>query len=235
MKYLVTGGAGKLGTELCPLIDCTAPAHCELDILSPEQIEKFASRKDIDAIIHLAAISSKKAAEENKPLSYSINVIGTRNIAQAAAKFNKKIVYISTESVFDGSRGDYKEDEPANPHDWYALTKYAGELEIQNSGAEHLIIRTTFRPSKWGFPTTYTNFWTTGDYVDVIAKEVALAISYGLTGIIHIGTPKKTWYELAKQRNPEIKPEEYPDSNYLRVDLNLEKWEKIKKEHGHKT
>lgn len=232
MKYLVTGGHGKLGAELCPLIDYIAPTHNELDILVPEQIEKFTSRADIGAVIHLAAITNRKAAEENKPLSYSVNVIGTRNVAVAAAKFNKKIIYISTEIVFDCSRGNYQEDESTSPRDWYAFTKYAGELEIQNATENHLIIRTTFRPSSWGFPTAYTNVWTTGDYIDVIAKEIALALSYDLTGIIHIGTPKKTWYELAKRRNPEIKPEEFPDPTFLRRDLNIEKWKKVKQNYG---
>lgn len=228
MKYLITGGHGKLGKELCPLINCIAPSHSEMDVLSPADIGKYISMTDIDGIVHLAAIASRKAAEENKPLSYAVNVIGTRNVAQASAKFNKKIIYISTEIVFDGSRGDYKEEEPTSPRDWYAFTKYAGELEIQNTTKNYLIIRTTFRPSNWGFPTAYTNVWTTGDYVDIIAKEIALALNYDLTGLIHIGTPKKTWYELATRRNPEVKPEEFPDPTFLRRDLNIEKWEKLK-------
>jgi dTDP-4-dehydrorhamnose reductase len=232
MKYLVTGAHGKLGTELCPLIDCIGPSHSELDISSPTQIEKYVSRDDIDVIIHLAAITSRAAAERNKMLSYQINTIGTRNIAQAGAKYNKKVIYLSTEIVFPGSEGNYKETDNPNPRDWYAFTKYAGELEIQNATDNHLIIRTTFRPNPWGFPTAYTNVYTTGDYVDVIAKEIAMCLKINPSGVLHLGTPIKTWFELAKRRNPEVQPEEFPDPTFLQRDLNIEKWQKLKQKHG---
>ena len=232
MKYLVTGGHGKLGTELCPLIDCIAPHHHEMDILSPEQVDYLMAGEDIDAVIHLAAITSRKAAEDDKSESYKVNVVGTRTVAESAARHNKKIIYISTEIVFDGSRGDYKEEDSTSPRDWYAFTKYAGELEVQKATDNNLIVRTTFRPSNWGFPTAYTNVWTTGDYVDVIASEIALALKLNLGDLIHIGTPKKTWFELAIRRNPDVKPEEFPDQTFLRRDLNIGKWEAVKASHG---
>lgn len=228
MKYLITGGHGKLGTELCPQIKCIAPSHNEMSILDPIKVEQYISLPEIKGIIHLAAITSRSIAEKDKQNSYNINVHGTRNIAEMATKYNKKIFYISTEIVFPGSEGNYKEDDSPSPKDWYAFTKYAGELEIQKVTQNYLIIRTTFRPSDWGFPTAYTNVWTTGDYVDIIAKEIALALEINPTGLIHIGTPKKTWYELATRRNPEVKPEEFPDSTFLRRDLNIEKWETLK-------
>lgn len=231
MKYLVTGGHGKLGRVLCSLVKCLAPTHSEMGILSLGDIEKYITKHGIGGVIHLAAITSRKAAEDNKPLSYEVNVIGTRNVAQAAAKFNKKITYISTEIVFDGSRGNYREEEAVNPRDWYAFTKYAGELEIQNSGADYLIIRTTFRPSSWGFPTAFSNVYTTGDYVDIIAKEIALCLKINPSGILHLGTPIKTWHKLAQRRSPEVQSEEFPDSTFLRRDLNIEKWGKMKKKY----
>lgn len=232
MKYLVTGGHGKLGAELRPLVDCIVPTHREMDILSPKQVEKFIAKKDVGAIIHLAAITSRKAAEENKELSYSVNVIGSRIIAQASAKYKKKVFYLSTEIVFPGSEGNYKETDNPQPRDWYGFTKYAGELEVQRSGAKYLIIRTTFRPVAWGFPTAYTNVYTTGDSVDAIAQEIALCLKINPSGILHLGTPRKTWYELARRNNSDIRPEKFPDKTFLHRDLNIDRWLVLKKKHG---
>jgi dTDP-4-dehydrorhamnose reductase len=229
MKYLVTGGHGKLGTELCKLVNCVTPTREEMDILDPQQVQKFIT-PDIDAVIHLAAITSRAEADKDKFRSYQVNVLGTRNVSWMAAKNNKKVMYISTEIVFPGQHGNYKETDNPSPKDWYAFTKYAGELEVQDATKEnHLIMRTTFRPSDWGFPTAYTNVWTTGDYTDVIAQEIALCLKINPSGIVHIGTSKKTWYDLATRRNPEIQPEEFPDPTFLRRDLNIEKWEQLKK------
>ena len=230
MRYLVTGGSGKLGTHLCPTIDCLAPSRTELDILNVGQIEKYASREEVDTILHLAAFCDVNATEKDKPLTYRINVQGTRNVAEAAEKFNKKIVYISTDYVFPCTAGGYKETDQPNPFSWYGFTKYAGELEIQSKVDNHLIIRTSFRPSIWPFPTAYSNVFTSADYVDIIADEIALCLNKAtdLTGVIHIGTPIKTMYELAKKRNPGVLPEEFTGT-YKKRDFSLEKWEKIKK------
>jgi dTDP-4-dehydrorhamnose reductase len=228
MKYLVTGGHGRLGNELCPLIDCIAPTHAEMDILDPAAIEKYINDPSIGAVIHLAAVSNRAKAEADTMQSYLINVHGTANVARAAQKAGKKIFYISTEIVFQGSAGNYRETDKPNPKDWYAFTKYAGELEVQHSGAEHLIIRTTFRPKAWEFPTAYDNVYTTGDFVDVIAQEIAHSLTLNPSGIIHLGTPIKTLFELAKRRKQDIKPEQFPDPTFLRRDLNIEKWENLK-------
>jgi dTDP-4-dehydrorhamnose reductase len=232
MKYLVTGSRGKLGTELCPLIDCVTPTHEEMDILNPSHVEEFMAQKDIDAVIHLAAITSRASAEKDKMLSYRVNVHGTRNIAQAAAKHHKKVFYISTEIVFPGSEGNYRETDNPAPKDWYGFTKYAGELEVASATDNHLIIRTTFRPKTWDFPTAFDNVHTVGDYVDVIAKEIALCLQINPSGILHLGTPIKTFFELAQRRKPDIQPEAFPDPTFLRRDLNIEKWEALKKNHG---
>lgn len=229
MRYLVTGGHGKLGKELCPLLDCIAPTHTEMDMLAPLDIERYVTSEDVDEIVHLAAITSRAYADQHKAQSYECNVIGTRNIASIAKKYNKKVFYISTEIVFPGSHGNYQETDVPNPRDWYAFTKYAGELEIQRSETPHLIIRTTFRPHPWGFPTAYINVHTTGDYTDIIAQEIAQCMTINPNGIIHVGTPMKTWYELAQRRNPDVQPEEFPDPMFLRRDLNIERWLDLKK------
>ncbi|GAF97090.1 unnamed protein product, partial [marine sediment metagenome] len=123
-------------------------------------------------------------------------------------------------------------DNPS-PANWYGFTKYAGELEIRNLIENYCIIRTSFRPVKWDFPTVYTNVYTSADYIDIIAKEIILCLNYNLNGIIHIGTPTKSLYELAKVRNPYIIPEECSDETFpKRRDLNIDNWFFEKRKRG---
>ena len=227
-KYLITGGWGKLGTFLRPLIQNISPQKEEMNILNLSEIEKFVGKNNFDAIVHLAAITDQKQAELQKLLTYQVNVIGTRNVAEIAKKNHLKVYFVSTDYVFPCTKGNYTETDIPSPVNWYGYTKYAAELEIQNLLNNFCIIRTSFRPSSWGFKTAYTNVYTSADYTDVIAKEIALCLELNINGIIHIGTEPKTFYELAKKRNPDVKPEECEDP-YLPKNRTLE-ISKLKKE-----
>lgn len=227
--YLITGGSGLLGSALCGHIAGVAPTSAELNILDEDCFAAYAAEHPVTAILHLAAVSDSASAEKDKLRSYRVNVQGTAAAVRVAAKFHKKIVYISTDYVFSGTRGEYREtDEPA-PGNWYGFTKYAGELEIRSRTENFLIIRTAFRPSQWPFPTAYSNVVTSADYVDVIASEILQALALNLSGIIHIGTGRKTLFKLARRRNPDIIAEIAPGSFPKRKDLCIDKWEEIKR------
>ena len=228
-QYLITGGFGKLGTELRGKISALAPTSTELDILNEACFARYLANPAVTAILHLAAISDSVLAEKDKHHSYRVNVQGTAVTARAAAQFHKKIIYLSTDYVFPGTRGEYKETDEPSPGNWYGFTKYAGELEIESRTDDFLIIRTAFRPSPWPFPTAYSNVMTSADYVDVIAKEIIFALTLNLSGIVHIGTAPKTLFELARRRNPNIGEAVAPESFPLRKDLCTEKWEEIKR------
>lgn len=232
-KYLITGGHGKLGTHLREHLDSVSPTRSEMDILDLGQLDKVVGECGADAIVHLAAISDQKLAGRERLESYRVNVIGTRNVAAAAKAHGLKVFYTSTDYVFPGEKGGYSENDTPEPPNWYGYTKYAGELEIMNLLEKYCIMRTSFRPDGWGFPTAYTNVYTSADYVDVIAKEIALCIGYDLQGIVHVGTKRKSFFELAKERNPEIKPEECTDPDFPRLrDMDTSRWEAEKKKRG---
>lgn len=218
-----------MGSELRGKISAVTPTSAEMDILDEDRVAHYLLHYPVTAILHLAAISNSVLAEKEKLNSYRVNVQGTAVTARVAAKFHKKIIYLSTDYVFPGTRGRYKEtDEPA-PANWYGFTKYAGELEIQSRTENFLIIRTAFRPTAWPFSTAYSNVLTSADYADVIAQEILLALSLNLSGILHIGTAPKTLFELARRRNPEVGEELAPESFPKRKDLCIDKWEKIKR------
>lgn len=90
-----------------------------------------------------AAMPNVEACEENPGLCYQVNVEGVGYVLEAAAGVGAKIVYFSTDYVFDGSAGPYGEDEPPNPISVYGRAKYAVEQRVQQSRGPWLIIRTT--------------------------------------------------------------------------------------------
>lgn len=230
-RYFLLGGSGKLGTELAKRLDVDAPRHQNVDILNPATLNAALAGKAYAGIIHLAALTQAKLAEDKPLAAYRINVIGTRHVAEAARAAGTKLFYTSSDYVFDGLSGDYREEAVPRPANWYGATKFAGEMEVQNAGGPFAILRTSFRPTDWGFPTAYTNVYTSADYADVIAEELAVAIRTDVSGILHIGTPVKTFYELAVRRNPKVKPEECTDPLFpKRRNLNIDKWLTMKKE-----
>ena len=197
------------------------------------RIYTWLKKQPYRGLIHLAAISDQQQADKDRLNSYKINVIGTRNIAHVAVKYKLKVFYISTDYIFDGLTGNYQESDKPSPANWYGFTKYAGELEIQQVLKDFCIIRTSFRPIIWPFPTAFSNIYTSADYIDIIAAEIALAIKLNTKGILHLGTRKKPMYQLAKKRNPQVKPEicqlkTLPKKRYF----NLDHWLSIKYKHA---
>jgi len=118
-------------------------------------------------------------------------------------------VHISTDYVFWGDKGGYTEDDPVGPvRNYYALSKLAAE-EVARVHTDTLVIRTSFRSREWPYPVAFTDVYTSQDYVDIIAPEIALAVRHvGLikVGTLHIATERKSVYELARQRNAAVKP-----------------------------
>src|SRR3989344_9142008 len=112
MKYLLLGGSGKLGQELQRLIDCYALSRKDFDVTSC-LIKNETDFSQYDKIILAAAYTDVPKAEVERKLAIEINVFGARNVAKV---FNKKpIVYISTDYVYDGEIGNYREDDPTRP------------------------------------------------------------------------------------------------------------------------
>lgn len=209
--YLLTGGSGVLGQELQKYLNCWAPNRSELNIYWNEDriIDNIARHSpeyldEIDAVIHLAAYTDVPKAEHEKRLSHKTNVLGTNNVKHAQHFLFKKMIYISTDYVYPGTSGGYRETDRAQPINFYAMTKYMGEMFMDRAD---LIIRTSFKPNvKWPYPGAFNDLYTSADYVDIIAPMIAKLIEGKATGIYNVGTKRKSIYDLAKQRNPGIKP-----------------------------
>jgi len=241
MKVLVTGAKGQLGTDVVMRlsslsIDCLGVDIDSLDITSDEQVKEFINYYKPDAVIHCAAYTAVDKAEDEKELCYKVNVLGTKYIAEACKEINAKMVYISTDYVFDGE-GDqpFEVNDKPNPINYYGQTKYEGELEVQKILENYFIVRIS-----WVFGTYGNNFVKTmlklgkdRDEISVVADQVGSpTYTYDLAkllvevvqtdkhGIYHVTNEGYcSWYEFAceifKQAGLDIKvnpinTEDYP-------------------------
>lgn len=233
----MTGGAGRLGTELRALLpQIVAPLRDELDITDARQVMSMCERLMPSVVVHAAAFTDVRGAETARERCWDVNVNGTRNIARAANATGAHMVHISTDYVFSGEKGMYRENDVPGPvANYYALTKLVAEQVVRASCevGSHLVIRTSFRPRKWPYPTAFTDVYTSQDYVDVIAPMIAEAIAnVGKIGFdtLHVATERKTVYELAKRRAPNVTPvssQTAPVAYPKDVSLNCDRWQQL--------
>lgn len=151
MKVLVFGGSGLVGSKFIDLnsssFHINSPLTTEVDILNKDQIAKEIERFNPDSIINFAAYTQVEEAENQKDdqngICFQVNAIGAKNIAEVVKKFNKHLVHISTEYVFDGTKENspYIEEDRPNPVNWYGQSKFWGEQFVFESGCKGVIVR----------------------------------------------------------------------------------------------
>lgn len=150
-KVLVFGGSGLVGSKFIELNSKTlalnAPDAAEVDILNKEQVVQAVAKVNPDFVINLAAFTDVEGAESQKGdengICFKLNAVGAKNVAQACAKFKKKLIHISTEYIFDGTKetSPYVEEDQPNPINWYGQTKYFGEQFVLENITDPIIVR----------------------------------------------------------------------------------------------
>jgi dTDP-4-dehydrorhamnose reductase len=210
---LVTGAGGQVGQALRrELSSARFLSHSELDVIVPGAVQEAA--QGVDVIVHLAALTDVDACERDPKGANAVNSLGTRNVAAAAEEAGARVIYVSTNYVFDGTQaGEYAEEDRPAPLNAYGRSKLAGEAEVRRRG-KHLVVRTS-----WVFGGG-RNFVTTileaakrrGD-LDVVHDQVgrptwhrdlAAALAQltreDMTGVLHVagdGEPG-SWADLAR-------------------------------------
>ncbi|PEY36308.1 dTDP-4-dehydrorhamnose reductase [Bacillus cereus] len=175
MKVLVTGAGGQLGKEFVAyfvekgytLYNFTRE---KLDVT--DTVSLFLNMKKLqpDLILHCAAYTQVDAAEENWKEAYAVNAVGTRNIAVASEAIGAKLVYFSTDYVFDGERAcAYHEFDQTHPLNVYGASKFAGEEAVRNFHSRYFIVRTSWLYGKYG-----PNFVRTMQTLAYIKKELRI-------------------------------------------------------------
>jgi len=235
VQILLTGGSGLLGTELLALYpSLDAPSRRELDICDADAVSAYILSARPDVIIHAAAVTDNRQIEADSSDAIAVNIAGTANLVAACAGTRTRLVFLSTDYVYKGDRGNYSESDELLPSNLYAWTKLAGEAAVR-AIPNHLIIRTSFGARKFVYPAAFTDKWSSKEYVDVIAPDILDAALSPLVGIVNIGGSRRTLFEYAKERNPDVASIELGDSIHFSpkdTSLNLEKWMDYKNSAG---
>ena len=157
MKILLIGGSGLFGQAFIDLVEKTSyeiyatynrnPLDFEnafqIDITDAIKVKQFIEKIKPDVIIHAAAFTNVDRCEIEKEKAYEINAKATENIAKVAKEINAKLIYISTDYVFDGKKGMYKEEDETNPVNYYGVTKLEGEKAVIKNCSDFIIARTS--------------------------------------------------------------------------------------------
>ena len=159
MKVLVTGVKGQLGHDVMNElagrgIEGFGVDVEEMDITDKEACERVITGAKPDAVIHCAAYTAVDAAEDNLELCRKVNAEGTRNIAKVCKALDIKMMYISTDYVFNGGGGrPWEPDDHREPLNVYGLTKYEGEISVEQNVSKYFIVRIA-----WVFGVNGGNF-----------------------------------------------------------------------------
>ena len=202
MKVLVTGAKGQLGTDLMNElakrgIEGIGVDVQEMDITDAEACRRVIKNSGADAVIHCAAYTAVDAAEDNADLFRRINGEGTRNVAQACKEADTKLMYISTDYVFDGQgTRPWEPDDERHPLNVYGQTKYEGELAVEELSDKYFIVRIA-----WVFGVAGKNF---------IKTMLRLGKERGAVSVVddQIGSPTYT-YDLARLLVDMIETDKY--------------------------
>lgn len=192
MKILVTGVNGQLGYDVLRELkkrgyeDVLGIDIETLDITKEKDVLSFITSYAPQIVVHCAAWTAVDLAEDKKDLVYDVNVNGTSYIAKACQKIHAKIIYISTDYVFNGEGEDLFEviDKP-QPINYYGMTKYLGETEVKKYLDAYFIIRIS-----WVFGINGNNF---------VKTMLKLADNRDTLNVVsdQIGSPTYT-YDLSK-------------------------------------
>lgn len=191
MKVLVTGSKGQLGHDVIHELEKRGIAAVgvdveEMDITDASACDSVISREKPDAVIHCAAYTAVDAAEDNVELCRRVNSDGTRNIAMVCKKSDIKMMYISTDYVFNGEgERPWEPDDKREPLNVYGLTKCEGELAMEELVEKFFIVRIA-----WVFGINGKNF---------IKTMLRLGEERGAVSVVNdqIGSPTYT-YDLAR-------------------------------------
>lgn len=228
MKVLGTGLDGLVGSRIVELLSSkyqfeNLSISTGVDITSRDIVLERIKNSDAPIVLHLAAKANVDGCELDKVLeengdAWKINVLGTQNVVDGCLQSNKKLIYFSTDFVFEGTNppaGGYSEEDIPNPINWYAKTKYTGEKIIQNSKIPWIIVRIA-SPYRAKFErldfarailkrlqerlpiTAVIDHIFTPTYIDDIAFAMDNLIKNNLHGIFHVvGSQSLTPYEAA--------------------------------------
>ena len=202
-NILFTGGSGLLGREMKKLVPLACfPSHKEFDVVNYLYMRKYLNREQhlkrnhIERVIHAAAFTSPPAIDKDPLRAIDSNIIGTSNLVKLCSEKDIRLIYLSTDYVFRGNKGQYREEDSVYPINKYAWSKLGGECAVRMYD-NSLIVRTSFGPNIFPFEKAFVDQWTSRESVSDFARKLIRVVDADITGVIHIGSEKKTVFEYA--------------------------------------
>ena len=252
LKFLVTGSAGLVGQQVVKdlsksnqVFSCYNESKPEygdsvkMDLKNYEMISSVLTEIKPDVVIHLGAMTGVDLCEKEKTSASEINTKATEIIAKECSKLNSFLVYVSTDYVFDGNFGMYKEDDVANPLGFYGKSKLEGEKAVQNFSTNWCIARTStpfgLHPTKKSFPMwvienlqkqkqidVLIDQFTSPTYIPNLSRMLIEISERRITGIIHTaGASKISRYQMASMVSDKLNL----DGTLLKqISMNKMKW-----------
>ena len=227
---LVTGSDGrfcKILKKKNKILKLYFVSKKECDILDVNSIEKIIKKVNPKIIMHCAGLSRPMDIHNiNISKSIDLNIIGTANIVKACERNKIKLIYFSTGYVYEGTKGNYSENDPVKPFNNYGLSKLGGECAVsmyQNS----LILRITMTQKPFMYKKAYTdlktNFMFHEDLVDILPKIITKK------GILNVGGKSQSVYSFAKKYKKNVKKiKTKPNENLpLNQTMNISKLKEI--------
>ena len=226
---LVTGGNGRFAKVLKiknKKLNLKFLTKKELNILNLKSIEKCIRKNQPKIIIHTAGLSRPMDQHEsNISKSIDLNIIGTANLVKVCQKYKIKIIYFSTNYVYECSKGNYKETDGVKPINNYGLSKMGGEASVlmyKNS----LVLRIQMTEKPFAYKKAFTNLYS--NYIfheDIVPMLPKLINSYG---IINVGGKPQSVYDFARKYNKNTIKAKNREINYpLKQTMSLKKLRKL--------
>ena len=232
MKILVTGASGLLGSRLVRellsrnyeviaiynrnpiLVDHERLVKVRLNIVDKTSLEDLILKTKPNVIVHAATYTDVDGCERDKAYAWKVNVEATRSIVRAARVVKSHLIYVSTDYVFDGEKGLYKEDDVPNPVNYYGLTKLVGEELVRASDLLYTIVRPSaiygVGGSKKSFAEYVAEKLSRGEKVyalveqyvspthnTLLAMAIAEIVEMRPMGILHVAGERMSRYEFA--------------------------------------
>ena len=229
-KILVTGGEGRFARVLLKhnqKLDLYFAKKKECNILNKNSIDKIIKKVKPKIIFHCAGLSRPMSVhEKNIEKSIDTNIIGTANIVKACKRKKIKLIYFSTGYVYNGSKGNYAENDGTKPFNNYGLSKLGGECAVSMYN-NSLILRITMIekpfPYNKAFYDLKSNFMFHEDLVKILPKIISQK------GILNVGGPSQSVFNFAKKTKKNLKKISAKKNSSLPLNqtMNLKKLKKI--------
>jgi dTDP-4-dehydrorhamnose reductase len=219
MTIVVLGADGQLGSDfvrlLAPTVEVVPLTLADLDVTDRGGVKQALGSTRPDVVLNCAGYTAVDKAESEPETAYRVNVLGARNVAQESRRAGVRVVYFSTDYVFDGSASDpYVEDSPTGPLSVYGTTKLLGEQATREANPDHLVLRLAwlYGPTGHNFVRTILRLAREKDvlrivddqtgsptFTEDVVHQVLALITDGASGTYHcVNTGRATWYEFAR-------------------------------------